>query len=103
MKKLLTLSILGLALGLTSVSYAQDKVNALGVQLPIEHRETGNQVQGDYSTLNEDSISKVFGVHLPLKQVESINSDASYDDYAFEDNNDQYIVVFGVKVPYRIS
>ena len=105
MKRLLTftVTVLGLALGLSSVSYSQDKVNALGVQLPIEHREAANQVHGDYSTLNDNSISNFFGVHLPLNKVESVHSDASYDDYASDENIDQYIVVFGVKIPYRIS
>ena len=103
MKKLLTISVLGLVLGLTTVSHAQDKVNALGVQLPVVQRQIADQLQSDYSALHRDSISNVFGVHLPLRKVDRSKSDSSYDDYAFGDSVDQYIVVFGVKIPYRVS
>lgn len=103
MKKLITLSVLVLVFGLSSASFAQDKINALGVQLPIESREVSNHVQGDYSFLHKSSASNIFGVQLPLKQVETDQSYSSYGDYALQENNQNYIVIFGVKIPYSVS
>lgn len=103
MKKLLTLTVLGIVFGLTSISFAQVRVNALGVQLPIETRKVANQVQGEYSSVHENATHNIFGVQLPLDQIDSSDPNTSKDDYAFKDSNEKYIIVFGVKIPYRVS
>jgi len=103
MKKLLTFTVLGIVFGLTSISFAQGRVNALGVQLPIETREVVNRVQAEYSSVQENATHNIFGVQLPLDQINTNDPNTSIDDYTFTDSNEKYIIVFGVKIPYRVS
>ena len=101
MIKLLTITTLGLVLGMSSISFAQDKINALGVQVPVGQTEAGNNLHGDYSSL--DDSSRIFGVHIPVENANLTDSNVTQRHYTLDTHNGQYIFVFGVKVPYKFS
>ena len=103
MKKLLTLTALGLALFASNASFAQEGVNALGVQLPIEKREVKDQINGNYLSSDSKGSYNVFGVQLPLVKNNPADSETLYMAGMYAEDSEDYIFVFGVKVPVRAS
>lgn len=103
MKKLFTLTALGLALFTSTASFAQEGINAFGVQLPIENREVKDQINGNYFSSDSKGSYNVFGVQLPLVKNNPADSETLYMAGMNADHNEDYILVFGVKVPVRTS
>lgn len=96
MKKLLTLAALGISLNIAPHSFAQEGVNAFGVQLPIERKEVKSEVKGDYQTSLSGGTYNVFGVQLPLVERTTVNTKNAYRD---SEGDMDYIFVFGIQVP----
>ncbi|MEQ9617708.1 MAG: hypothetical protein RIG61_00860 [Deltaproteobacteria bacterium] len=103
MKKLFTLAALGLAFYMSSASFAQDDLNVFGVQLPIEKKEVKNQINGDYISSNSKGTYNVFGVQLPLVKRNAADTETLYMAGKESDDDKDYILVFGVKVPVMRS
>jgi len=103
MKKLFTLTALGLALFVSSASFAQDGINVFGVQLPIEKKEVKDQLHGDYLYSNSQGTYNVFGVQLPLATRYTAETKTLYTAADEAGYDKDYIFVFGVKVPAKAS
>lgn len=99
MKKLFTLAALGIAFFVSSASFAQDGISVFGVQLPIEEREVKNQVSGDYLSSDSNGTYNVFGVQLPLVKRNEAEAETLYMAEEKTEDDRDYILVFGVKVP----
>jgi hypothetical protein len=88
MKRLITITTLGLAIGFSSLSFALDNYNVFGVQIPLVRSEVRNETKG--GDVERDYMSfyitpKTVNVGAPLK--------------ADQKTDDEYISVFGVQVP----
>lgn len=96
MKKLLTLAALGLSLYIAPYSFAQEGINAFGIQLPIKREVVKSEVKGDYQSSLSEGTYNVFGVQLPLVERTTTDTKNTYRD---SDGDRDYIIVFGVQVP----
>lgn len=103
MKKLFTLTALGLAFFASSASFAQEGINIFGVQLPIEKREVKNQIHGDYLSSDSNGSYNVFGVQLPLVIKNPADTETLYMAGKDAVDDEDHILVFGVKVPVKAS
>jgi len=86
MKKLLTLVVLGLALNLPAVSFAN--TNVFGVSTPIMKQQVSDQIKGG---IVEKDRSSFYLSNKDRKQFNTqmvSNNDSSNDD----------LIVFGVKI-----
>lgn len=103
MKKLFTLTALGLVFYGSSAAFAQAGINVFGVQLPMEKREVKEQLRGDYSSSDSTGAYNVFGVQLPLVNRSKAESETLYAANKASDDDKDYVLVFGVKVPVKQS
>lgn len=87
MKRLITVAVLALLLGSTSLSFA-DSINVFGVSLPIEKSEVRNEAKG--GEVEKDFISFYVTPKTAGDDVAALKGQESDED------NDY--IVFGVKV-----
>ena len=88
MKKLIAVATLGLALGFPSLSFADNYV--FGVKTPIVASEVKNEVRG--GKVEKDFISF-------YTTPKTANSGSSLRAGQTSDDDEDHIVVFGVRIP----
>jgi hypothetical protein len=88
MKKLIAIATLGLTLGFSSLSLADSYV--FGVKVPVVKNEVKNNVKG--GEVEKDFIS-FYTTPKTGNTIDTLRANQSTDD------DKDYIVVFGVRVP----
>jgi len=98
MKKLFTIAALGLALSAPVESFANEGFSVFGVNLPIVKNEVSDSIGSNNLYTNEKDSLNVFGVDVKgaNRKVSNTNTVYTFED---EQQDKDYIVVFGVRIP----
>ena len=95
MKRLFASTIVFLVLSIPNLSFASDTYNVFGVQLPVVKAQVGNQVKGG-------KVEKDFTGFYTSPKTSDATPKTITSDQISDDGND-YIIVFGVKIPLTPS
>ena len=101
MKKLFTIAALGLALSAPINSFANEGFSVFGVNLPIQKNGVNENLNSDYVYTNKSKTLNVFGVDVDRanKNVSTKIIHTNYD----QNQDSDFIIVFGVKIPVSKS
>jgi hypothetical protein len=92
MKKLMAIATLGLGLGFPSLSFASDYMDLY--TKPVVKTEVKDEIKG--GNVEKDFISF-------YTSAKPVNTPASLTGGQISDDDKDYIIVFGVKVPVKVS